>query len=355
MPGLKVESLTKNYGGKTVVNRVSFDVAQGQFCILLGPSGCGKTTILRMIAGLVPQEEGRILIGGRDVGGLEPKDRDIAMVFQSYALYPHLNVYDNMAFPLAVRKTPRRETDARVRQAAALLEIEQLLDRKPAQLSGGQRQRVAIGRALVRRPSLFLFDEPLSNLDAQLRSSMRLELARLHRSIGGTIVYVTHDQTEAMTLGQKIIVFDKGIIQQEGSPQDIYDRPANLFVASFIGSPPINILAGLVATGGVAVVCAAAGVEFAAEGRSELARCAGAEIRIGIRPEALRPGDGPIRAVVELVENLGADHILHLRAGSAMLVAKLPASGTGPRAGETLSLQVSPAELLFFHQGKLLQ
>ena len=218
MPGLEVASLTKNYGSKTIVDRVSFEVAQGQFCILLGPSGCGKTTLLRMIAGLVPQDEGLLFIGGRDVSGLEPKDRDIAMVFQSYALYPHLSVYDNLAFPLAVRKTPRRETDDRVRQAAALLEIEHLLDRKPAQLSGGQRQRVAIGRALVRKPSLFLFDEPLSNLDAQLRSSMRLELARLHRSIGGTIVYVTHDQTEAMTLGQKIIVFDNGEHTAGGKP-----------------------------------------------------------------------------------------------------------------------------------------
>jgi multiple sugar transport system ATP-binding protein/lactose/L-arabinose transport system ATP-binding protein len=214
---------------------------------------------------------------------------------------------------------------------------------------------VAIGRALVRRPSLFLFDEPLSNLDAQLRSSMRLELARLHRSIGGTIVYVTHDQTEAMTLGQKIIVFDNGTIQQEGSPQDIYDRPANVFVASFIGSPPINLLAGRVAPGGDTVVCEAAGVEFAAEGRPELARCAGAEITVGMRPEALRPGNGPIRAVVELVENLGADHILHLRAGTAMLVAKRPTSGACPRAGDMLPLNVAAADLLFFKQGRLLQ
>ena len=242
MANLKINSLNKSFGTTNVINDISFEVKEGEFCILLGPSGCGKTTVLRLIAGLESQDEGEIFIGDKEVSNLTPKERDIAMVFQSYALYPHMSVYDNMAFSLNMQKKARQEIDNKVRETAALLGMEELLDRKPKELSGGQRQRVAIGRSIVRDPKLFLFDEPLSNLDAKLRSSMRVELARLHETLKATTVYVTHDQVEAMTLGEKIIVFDKGKIQQTGTPDDIYNRPANLFVASFIGTPQINLV-----------------------------------------------------------------------------------------------------------------
>jgi len=246
--GLTVHDLTKKYGGKTVLDKVSFTVDKGEFCILLGPSGCGKSTILRIIAGLEQQDGGEIHIEGRDVAQLTPAQRDVAMVFQSYALYPHMNVFENLAFPLKINKTPHREIAGKVQEAARLLSIEELLRRKPRELSGGQRQRVAIGRAIVRNPRLFLFDEPLSNLDAKLRAGMRVELAKLHRRLQTTMLYVTHDQVEAMTLGSKIVILENGLVRQIGTPDEVYDLPANLFVAGFIGSPAINFIEGSLAS-----------------------------------------------------------------------------------------------------------
>ena len=235
--GLNVKTVSKSYDGKKILDQISFAAQQGEFLVLVGPSGCGKSTMLRSIAGLESIDQGQIVIGDKNVTDLPPKDRNIAMVFQDYALYPHKSVYENIAFGLRVRKTPEAEIALRVQQAAAKLNLVDYLERRPAALSGGQRQRVAIGRAIVRRPEVFLFDEPLSNLDAKLRGSMRVELSKLHKDLGATIVYVTHDQVEAMTLADRIIVLDGGVIQQMGSPLELYYRPANRFVATFIGSP----------------------------------------------------------------------------------------------------------------------
>ncbi|HYI91486.1 MAG TPA: sn-glycerol-3-phosphate ABC transporter ATP-binding protein UgpC, partial [Beijerinckiaceae bacterium] len=243
MARVTLDAVRKVYGGIVeAVRGVSLDVDDGSFCVLVGPSGCGKSTLLRMIAGLETITAGDIRIGERIVNEIEPSERDIAMVFQNYALYPHMNVYDNMAYGLRNRGTPKPEIDARVREAARILGIEQLLARKPRELSGGQRQRVAMGRAIVRKPHVFLFDEPLSNLDAKLRVQMRIEIKRLQRALGVTAVYVTHDQIEAMTLSDKLVVMNDGVIEQVGTPADVYRRPATRFVATFIGSPPMNIL-----------------------------------------------------------------------------------------------------------------
>ena len=243
---LLIEKVTKRYGKKTVLNELSFQAAPGEFIVLVGPSGCGKSTMLRSIAGLESIDSGLVRIGERDVTKLEPKDRNIAMVFQDYALYPHKNVYENIAFGLRTRKLPEKEIHQRVTEAAEKLELTNLLDRKPAALSGGQRQRVAIGRAIVRQPEVFLFDEPLSNLDAKLRGSMRLSIAKLHKELSATVVYVTHDQIEAMTLADRIIVLNGGRIQQMGTPLQLYYHPSNIFVATFIGSPPMNLLEGTI-------------------------------------------------------------------------------------------------------------
>lgn len=243
---LQVSNVSKTFSGKPVLNTVSFAAKKGEFIVLVGPSGCGKSTMLRSVAGLESIDSGQIIIGEEDVSELAPKNRDIAMVFQDYALYPHKTVYENIAFGLRIRKMPKHEIDQRVQAAATKLDLLPYLKRKPAQLSGGQRQRVAIGRAIVRKPKVFLFDEPLSNLDAKLRGSMRLTISRLHKDLGATIVYVTHDQVEAMTLADKIVVLNGGDIQQMGSPLDLYYHPKNAFVATFIGSPPMNMIAGTI-------------------------------------------------------------------------------------------------------------
>lgn len=245
MAEVKLKNIAKSYDGKTmIVKDVSFDIRDTEFLVLVGPSGCGKSTILRMIAGLEEITGGDLFIDDKKVNDLQPKDRDIAMVFQNYALYPHMTVYQNMAFGLKIKKVPKKEIDQRVRRAAEILEITELLDRRPGAMSGGQRQRVAIGRAIVRNPKVFLFDEPLSNLDAKLRVSMRVELQKLHQKLNATIVYVTHDQTEAMTLGDRIVVLKDGDIMQIGTPMELYHQPQNIFVAGFIGSPPINFIKG---------------------------------------------------------------------------------------------------------------
>jgi ABC-type sugar transport system ATPase subunit len=347
---LRIENLTRRYGENTVVDRVSFGVAEGEFCILLGPSGCGKSTILRLIAGLERQDGGRIFVGDVDVSGLPPRDRDVAMVFQSYALYPHLSVYENIAFPLRIRKTPRREIDGKVREAAALLDITELLDRRPREVSGGQRQRVAIGRAIVRNPRLFLFDEPLSNLDAKLRGAMRLELAGLHRRLGATTLYVTHDQIEAMTLGQKIVLLEKGVIQQIGTPRDLYDRPANVFAASFIGVPPINLFAGSLERS--AAGTAARFGEFTVEmGESPwLAPYQGKAVTVGVRPESVRVGAGGVQGRLEHAEHMGSEVILYASVGSEKMIARVGADFR-PVLGAPLRLAPDPQALHLFHAG----
>jgi ABC-type sugar transport system ATPase subunit len=365
MPGVTLESVTKTFPGGTVaVDDLSLEITDGEFMILVGSSGCGKTTALRMIAGLEKPTAGTIRIGERIVNEVSARDRDIAMVFQNYALYPHMTVARNLAYPLRQRRMPKRQVAQRVHEVAEMLGLEELLKRRPAQLSGGQRQRVAMGRALVREPEVFLLDEPLSNLDAKLRVEMRAALKRLHARLGVTTVYVTHDQVEAMTLGDRIAVISNGRIQQLGAPQDVYDRPANVFVAGFIGSPPMNLLRGRV-RGGQAI---AGDLVVPCPGVSD------ADVILGVRPECLRPADNGIPSLnfeVAVVEPLGDEVIVHgligaelttviPEEGEAMLVA-----GDGQRAeavarldpharppqGGTIRLGVDPDDVHLFDAG----
>ncbi|VAW01481.1 Glycerol-3-phosphate ABC transporter, ATP-binding protein UgpC (TC 3.A.1.1.3) [hydrothermal vent metagenome] len=315
MAGIRLERLTKRYGPKNVVDGIDLEIEEGQFTVLVGPSGCGKTTSLRMIAGLVEPTSGRIFIGDRDVTDLEPKDRNIAMVFQNYALYPHLSVRDNISFGLRARKKSKAVIDERVEYAANLLNVEELLDRKPGELSGGQQQRVAIGRAIVREPEVFLFDEPLSNLDAKLRVEMRTELLRLQRALGATMVYVTHDQEESMALADELVVMNAGSIQQRGRPQDVYDHPTNTFVSTFIGSPAMNLIEGEIAHG----VYEGRGIRITA-----LDGLPG-PVTLGVRPEHIHFIDDlpkqeateSFEALVDVIEPLGARAVLSLRVGGS--------------------------------------
>jgi multiple sugar transport system ATP-binding protein len=351
MAELKLANITKTFGYNIVLDDISFEVSHGEFCVILGPSGCGKSTILRTIAGLEHQDRGTIVIGDKEMSGLSPKERDVAMVFQSYALYPHMNVYENMAFSLKMIKIPREEIGKKVKEAARLLEIDELLLRKPKELSGGQRQRVAIGRAIVRNPKLFLFDEPLSNLDAKLRASMRLELAGLHRRLGCTIIYVTHDQTEAMTLGQKIVLMKEGKIQQIGTPDELYKRPANLFVAAFIGSPQINLIEGsLVHVDGS--LCFRSDVFMIDISRmEELKKYEGRNVVLGIRPESVILGQDEIKGVIEFVENLGSETILYTRVGEVRLTARA-LSGISGSTGDEITLSLSDKGMNLFLDGE---
>ncbi len=325
--------------GQIAVHDMDLSVEDGEFVVLVGPSGCGKTTTLRMIAGLEPISAGRLLIGDRVVTDVPPKERDIAMVFQSYALYPHMSVYENMAFALRLRNESRTEIDTRVRRAAALLGLDDVLSRKPRQLSGGQRQRVAIGRAIVRDPQVFLFDEPLSNLDAKLRLQTRRELAALHRELEATMIYVTHDQVEAMTLGQRIVVMNAGYVQQIDTPLNLYNRPRNRFVATFIGSPAMSVIDGqLSGESGVTFRTAAGALVAPLNGQlaSRLAAYVGKRVSLGIRPEdvglaATYRGTGPIarlQARVDAVEPTGSDSLVYARTGDFDLTARLPADTT---------------------------
>ncbi len=318
---IELRSVRKSFGAVHVVHGLDLTIEGGEFVVFVGPSGCGKSTLLRMIAGLEEVTAGDIFIAGRDVTDLDPAKRGIAMVFQSYALYPHMSVRENLAFGLEMAKTPAAEIERQVNAAAQTLKIEPLLDRRPGQLSGGQRQRVAIGRAIVRKPLAFLFDEPLSNLDAELRVSMRIEIARLHRELGNTMIYVTHDQTEAMTLADRIVVLRDGRIEQVGSPRDVYEDPNNLFVAGFIGSPRMNIVDAVYRTGGL--------VSIAGGSLSLGAPIAGAKageaIKLGIRPEHLFPGERreqSLRANVDFAEYLGSTRYLYcsLANGESMTV-----------------------------------
>jgi multiple sugar transport system ATP-binding protein len=329
MAGVTFDNVAKRFGAVSVIEGLDLDIRDHEFMVLVGPSGCGKSTALRMIAGLEEISAGRVLIGERVVNDLEPKDRDVAMVFQNYALYPHMTVRENIEFGLKIRKTPREEMRRKVDEAAQTLGIDSLLDRRPKQLSGGQRQRVAVARAIVRDPKVFLFDEPLSNLDAKLRVQMRAEITRLQQRLGTTCVYVTHDQIEAMTMGHRITVLREGRIQQVGTPLEVYDRPANVFVAQFIGTPPMNFFDATALP-----VPLPSGVDPA-------------RVRAGIRPEHLTRGSVPIRAVVELVEPIGHEAVVHTRAAGETLVATFEVHAA-PRTGETVELMLQPEKLHLF-------
>src|SRR5215210_2988508 len=326
MAGVRFENVAKRYGAVSVIEGLNLDIHDHEFMVLVGPSGCGKSTALRMIAGLEDITDGKVLIGDRVVNDLQPKDRDVAMVFQSYALYPHMTVRENIEFGLKIRKTPKAEMERKVAGAAETLGISQLLDRKPKQLSGGQRQRVAVARAIVRDPSVFLFDEPLSNLDAKLRVQTRAEITKLQQRLQTTCVYVTHDQIEAMTMGHRIAVMKDGRIQQIGTPLEVYDTPANVFVAQFIGTPPMNFFDATVNGDRLD------GAAFSLPLPLPLAN--GSKMRAGIRPEHLTRGNAPVRVVVELVEPIGHEAVVHTRAGDDLLVATYDVHAM-PRTGDT--------------------
>ncbi|HET6396814.1 MAG TPA: sn-glycerol-3-phosphate ABC transporter ATP-binding protein UgpC [Pseudoxanthomonas sp.] len=348
MAGVQLEDVRKVYdNGQVAVHGATFDIADGELMVLVGPSGCGKSTLLRMIAGLEEITSGTLRIGGRVVNEVAPKDRDIAMVFQSYALYPHMTVAENLAFGLKLRGQPRAEVERRVAGAAAMLGLEGMLHKRPREMSGGQRQRVALGRALVREPAVFLLDEPLSNLDAKLRHSTRTEIARLHQRLGATMVYVTHDQVEAMTLGQRIVVLDAGRIQQIDTPMALYERPANLFVAGFLGSPAMNVLEGeLQASEGLRLVLDGASVPL--PGVEVPAAWLGRRVALGVRPEHLQPHpEQGLRARVEVVEPVGSEAFLHLDFAGRPLVARLAPQAL-PAPGAELRLRADPAHLHFF-------
>ena len=350
MAAISLHGITKTYGAALALDGVSLDVADGELLVLLGPSGCGKSTLLRVIAGLIDPDRGQVLVGGRGVTSLPPRERDLAMVFQSYALYPHLSVRRNLGFGLRARGRPRVEVAQKVSDAARRLGLEELLDRRPRELSGGQRQRVALGRAMVRDPAVFLMDEPLSNLDAQMRTATRAELADLHRSLGATFVYVTHDQVEAMTLATRIAVLSRGRLEQVGTPAEIYDEPASAFVAGFVGSPPMNLLPASVAglDGRVQLHGDAVAGEL---WPGELAP---RPVLVGVRPERLRlapAGAARIRIAAEVtaVENLGNEEVAICRAGDATLRVRGPRP-LGLSAGQRLGLGASVDDLRLFDQ-----
>ena len=361
MASVTLDGVAKTYtergGTHIAVHRVDLDIKDGEFVVLVGPSGCGKTTTLRMIAGLESISEGELRIGGRVVTHLAPKERDVAMVFQSYALYPHMSVYENLSFALRLRHVDGPEIDRRVREAAGLLGLERLLERKPRQLSGGERQRVALGRALVRKPQVFLFDEPLSNLDAKLRVQMRREIARLHRELAATMIYVTHDQVEAMTLGERIVVLNAGRVQQVAPPRTLYDKPANTFVASFIGSPAMNLLQGELLAGTGPTFRASGGaftLVTPAYGRDILGGRSSVPVVLGVRPEEIRSSGGApdldgsaVRCRVDLVELLGGEVLIHASRNGSELTARTSA-GPVPQAGDEVTLVVPPNSVHLF-------
>ena len=348
MAEIAIDRVSKTFGAAPVLAEVSLAVADGEMLVILGPSGCGKSTLLRLIAGLERIDAGEIRIGGRRVNELEPMDRDVAMVFQNYALYPHMSVFDNMAYGLRNRRVPKPEIDRRVREAAAILGLADLLARKPRQLSGGQRQRVAMGRCIVREPLAFLFDEPLSNLDALLRGQMRLELKQLQRRLATTGVFVTHDQVEAMTLGDRMAVLNAGRVEQVGAPLEVYRRPATRFVAGFLGSPAMNLVEAALSPDGAAVELGGRRLPLVTPRPAD----AGAGVLVGVRPEHLRPAaseDGGVPAVVEGVEALGADAVVHARLPTGpRLAARLDGGGRLPQPGDRLPLAVAPGDLHLF-------
>jgi len=344
-----LKNFTKKFGATEAVSHVDLTVESGEFCVLVGPSGCGKSTLLRMIAGLEAIDDGDLTIDGKRMNDVRPADRGVSMVFQSYALYPHMTVYRNMAFGLKLANTEKETIGERVRAAAKTLRIEHLLDRRPRELSGGERQRVAIGRAIVRQPKVFLFDEPLSNLDAALRVQMRAEIARLHERLGTTIIYVTHDQVEAMTLADRIVVLNQGRVEQVGAPLDLYRRPANLFVAGFIGSPGMNLLPATVAgRQGDTVELALGESQIALPCSGNLA--VGDRITLGVRPEYLTPkaAGGGLPFHVEFTEELGESRLLHGSVGPDLpLTVRMPHGKEGG-LGERFGIDIEPATALLF-------
>jgi len=352
MAALRLEGVRKTYDGKQfVLHGIDVDVADGEFVVMVGPSGCGKSTLLRMVAGLESVSEGTISIGETVVNALEPKDRNIAMVFQNYALYPHMSVAQNMAYALKISGVERAVIERRVQDAARILELEPLLARRPRELSGGQRQRVAMGRAIVREPAVFLFDEPLSNLDAKLRVQMRLEIQRLHARLATTSLYVTHDQIEAMTLAQRVIVMNRGRAEQIGPPTDVYERPATQFVASFIGSPAMNLFRGRVSDNGSSFDIAGNGPRLALAGMQSMREdVRGREWMVGIRPEHMtpdQPGIAHVTLTVDSCELLGADNLAHGRWGDYDIAARLPYAHR-PARGDALQVAVPAHRLHFF-------
>jgi sn-glycerol 3-phosphate transport system ATP-binding protein len=348
MGSVTLRNVEKTYGfgpkAVKVIHGVNAEIPDGEFIVIVGPSGCGKSTLLRMVAGLEEISAGEIDIGGRVVNQLEPSERDIAMVFQNYALYPHMSVYDNMAYGLKIAKVPKAEIEVRVQKAAKILELGGLLDRKPRQLSGGQRQRVAMGRAIVRQPQVFLFDEPLSNLDAKLRAQTRLEIRKLHHELGVTSLFVTHDQVEAMTLAERMIVMNAGRIEQIGTPEQVYQKPATTFVAGFIGSPPMNLLHGQ-----------AEGSRFTVDGQTlQLPAAAprAGPLLLGVRPEHadLNPaGTWPLQ--VEMLEMLGAERLVYGRLGDAAFTLRIEGTLVPPKAGETVKVLVTPEHMHWYDPG----
>ncbi|MBS7702118.1 ABC transporter ATP-binding protein [Chelatococcus asaccharovorans] len=349
MATVEFVKLVKRYGAIEVVHAIDLAINDGEFIVLVGPSGCGKSTSLRMLAGLEDISAGEIRIDGRVVNEVEPRDRDIAMVFQDYALYPHMSVYENMAFSLQYRKVPKREIDKRVREAASVLGLDPYLNRRPKQLSGGQRQRVAMGRAIVRKPQVFLFDEPLSNLDAKLRGSMRIEMKKLHQRLGVTTVYVTHDQVEAMTLADRVVVMNGGHIEQIGTPDEVYHAPASLFVAGFIGAPTMNLIPARVEAGGLKLD----GTEAAVPLNADLDE--GARVVFGLRPEDVEvveegtppPGFVDLAAVVEVVEPLGADTLVFTSLGTHAVASRVRPE-VRPAPGETVKLRCNLSRMHLF-------
>jgi multiple sugar transport system ATP-binding protein len=354
MAEVTLHHLQKSYGTVRVIEDLNLAIEDREFMVLVGPSGCGKSTALRMIAGLEEVTGGTIEIGDRVVNDVPPKNRDIAMVFQSYALYPHMSVRENLEFGLKIRKTPKDERARRVDEAAQILGITPFLDRKPKQLSGGQRQRVALGRAIVRKPAVFLFDEPLSNLDAKLRVQMRAEISKLQKRLQTTTVYVTHDQVEAMTMGHRIAVMNAGRLQQVGTPLEVYDRPANLFIASFIGTPPMNFVPAVLKDSGATVAASGFALPVPQGLRGTTASRDGKKVVLGIRPENLRGVDHAaqgesvrIPGKVEFVEPLGHEVIVHVRVGEDLLVAKL-APHRAPEMDDPIELAVDLSALHLF-------
>jgi ABC-type sugar transport system ATPase subunit len=349
MASLTLQGIGKRFGRVEALRRVDLEVSEGEFCVLLGPSGCGKSTLLAVIAGLVAPDQGSILFDGQAVDHLTPAERDVAMVFQSYALYPHMTVAENMGFGLRMRKVPKPEIRASVENAARLLGIEKLLDRKPRDLSGGQRQRVAMGRAIVRRPNLFLLDEPLSNLDARLRASVRLELKRLHQQVRGTVIYVTHDQVEAMTLGDRVVVMGEGCIHQVDTPERIYDRPQSTFVARFIGSPEMNLYQGRILHTNGGVCFRGRGFELdlgpavIPEGDTEL----------GVRPEDVQVAaeHASLSARVDLVNPAGSERIVHAFLGDERIAFSIP-KDRRLEPGDQVQIAISPKKIHLFREGQ---
>ncbi|MFZ4395680.1 MAG: ABC transporter ATP-binding protein [Kiritimatiellia bacterium] len=358
MAKVVIEKVSKIYPGKvTAVREFSAEIADGEFVVLVGPSGCGKSTVLRMVAGLEEISSGTIRIGERVVNDVPPKDRDIAMVFQNYALYPHMTVQENMAFGLKLRGMPRKEIATRVDEAAAILGLESLLERRPKALSGGQRQRVALGRAIVRKPAVFLFDEPLSNLDAKMRVQMRMEISQIHQRLGVTMIYVTHDQVEAMTMGQRIVVMKDGVIQQVATPLRLYDQPVNRFVAGFIGTPPMNIIEGTVRGEGDSLCFEGSGglqLPVPAEACAALAAFCERPVALGLRPEDIGSpsaeslaGAPRLRAGVEVIEQMGSESYVYLRIGDVRLVCRMDAHRP-LKIGETITPAVCMSRARFF-------